>query len=202
MTHLSDADLLAWRDQGAGRDRVIDHLAVCDDCGARYAEMIRTRPAGANPTVLRPDAFVGRGRQAWRDANARSWRWAAAGLAAAAALALVAVVDRPAARPAGRSEAPIVRGGSLQAIEPVGDARLPLTFRWSSPVEASSYRLEVSDATHVVYAGTTPGDTLEAPPALASRLAPGARYSWRIVALDASGEPLAESPAASFVLGR
>lgn len=204
MTHLSDAELLAWRDDGAGRERVVEHLSVCDECGARYAEMIRTRPATADATVLQPVDFVERGRRVWREVNtrARTWRWAAAGLAAAAALTFAVVVERPAHPPAARSEAPVVRGGSLRPVEPVGEARLPLTFHWSSPVDAASYRLEVSDATHVVYSGTTPGETLAAPPALVSRLTPGERYTWRIVALDASGEPLAESPSASFLLAR
>ena len=63
MTHLSSEQLRQWRDAPteAARATVVGHLAVCDQCTQRYAELIRTRPLGdARPTLQVAD-FVVRG---------------------------------------------------------------------------------------------------------------------------------------------
>jgi hypothetical protein len=202
MSHLTDAELTAWRDHGAGRERVIEHLAACDDCGARYAEMIRSEPAPAG-TAFAAEAFVERGARVWGDVNrgSRPWPWVAAALTAAAVLAFL-VVARPAPAPRAPAAA-VVRGSSLDAIAPAGETRPPIAFRWSSPVDAASYRVVVADADgRIVYTGTAAAETLEAPADLTPRLAPGATFSWHVEALDADGAPLARSPAVRFQLVR
>jgi hypothetical protein len=66
MTHLTRADLTRWRDapDPADRDRIVLHLAECDECGALYADLMRTRPAAAGPDELEPAAFMKAGFEA------------------------------------------------------------------------------------------------------------------------------------------
>ncbi len=66
MTHLTRDELVGWRDapNPADRDRIILHLAGCDECGALYADLMRTRPATAGPETLEPAAFIEAGAKA------------------------------------------------------------------------------------------------------------------------------------------
>ena len=85
VTHLTRDELVRWRDaphQG-DRDRIVLHLAACDDCGALYAELMRTRPATAAAEVLAPAAFAKAGLKAGPTRPA-AWRRVANLLAAAA----------------------------------------------------------------------------------------------------------------------
>lgn len=66
MTHLTRDELVGWRDapNPADRDRIILHLAGCDECGALYANLMRTRPAAAGPEALQTAAFIEAGTRA------------------------------------------------------------------------------------------------------------------------------------------
>ncbi len=63
MTHLSSEQLQQWRDAPteAARATVVEHLAVCDQCSQRYAELIRTRPLSDDRPTLPLADFVARG---------------------------------------------------------------------------------------------------------------------------------------------
>src|SRR5438270_10029994 len=143
MSHLSTAQLVAYRDHDEERALVIGHLAVCDACGARFAALVRERPAEEGPRVLDSSDFIERGYRV-RGATPR-WTWvaAAAGIAALVVLAITiprhALVDRTGA--AGSPSA-ATRGGTVHLIEPRDRARTPLTFRWTSPVSAASFKIE------------------------------------------------------------
>lgn len=65
MTHLSSEQLQQWRDAPteAARLTVVGHLAVCDECAQRYAELIRTRPLDDVRPMLQMADFVARGRE-------------------------------------------------------------------------------------------------------------------------------------------
>src|SRR5262245_48020190 len=105
--HLSNAELLRWRDEGAGdRARIVAHLASCPACRQLAAELERERPADTPPARFDPKEFAPAGHRAFgrRPAGARlAW------MAAAAAL-LVAAVWIP-ARLWDRS-GPTLRGGT------------------------------------------------------------------------------------------
>lgn len=208
MTHLTQAELLAWRDSPseAGRGRVVAHLAACDQCGAAYAELIRTRAVEDPPSAaphFRAEDFVARGYSAGTPARARVLpfrRYLMLPLAAAAALALF--VWLPARRPAPDPVTPTgtVRGTSLQLLAPSGAVTGPIEFSWSSPVSPDRYALEVKDAAgqRVVYRETR-DDRVRADAELEAMLRPGMSYTWTVTALDAAGEVISRSQPASFV---
>lgn len=206
MTHLSLEDLKSWRDGEAAADRarIVGHLGACDVCGARYAELMRTRPAEAGPTVLNPEDFVARGLRVRRtpllrrwmpDIELSDWRLEVAAVAAIAILAVAIWQGRPAPAP----EA--VRGSGVQLIAPEGIVRPPLVFQWTSTLAAPRYRIEIlSTDGAVVYSGNVMNDRIDLTEPLRGRLQPGQEYSWRITALDADGTPIIESTARIFRL--
>ena len=63
MTHLSKSELVRWRDTPveADRTRIIGHLAVCDQCSAEYAELVRTQPLEQPRPNLDINAFLAAG---------------------------------------------------------------------------------------------------------------------------------------------
>ena len=63
MTHLSNDQLRRWRDAPDDADRasVVGHLAVCNACAGRYAQLVRRRPAEDDPVSLPVSDFVARG---------------------------------------------------------------------------------------------------------------------------------------------
>jgi hypothetical protein len=63
MTHLSRDALVAWRDHPTeeGRAVVVPHLAVCHECSAVYAELMRTLSVDAGPQHFNPADFQARG---------------------------------------------------------------------------------------------------------------------------------------------
>lgn len=142
--HLTDLELRAWREgRQDGRDRIVAHLAACDRCGGRLAELLRTAPAGAAPSAFDAEEFRAAGRAAgtFRAGPRRSvWRYAPAA-AAAAAVIIAAVYLGPL-----RRETSAVRGGetAVRLVQPSGSiAPSELRFAWEGP--PGSYRLRVFD---------------------------------------------------------
>src|SRR5262245_33351164 len=179
MTHLSGAGLGAWYDAGAERDRVLAHLACCDDCGARLAELVRL-DAPVGPAHVDP-SFVERGYRAYRPTRQRRNRSIAAA-AAIAATVLVAVGVWVQQSTIGHEAAPVqetatTRGTRLRLTSPLGTVRPPLVFVWESPVAAAQYRVEVREEGRVIYSERTTSQRLDASD-LAARLGPGRTYVW------------------------
>jgi hypothetical protein len=201
MTHLSREELARWWREGpeSDRERIVSHLAVCDDCGALYGDLIDAQPL---PTSLAPETrpdLVARALRAFRLPR-RGLRTflsppALAAVAAAAALlvAIGVVTLRPTADPGG------IRGTSLQPLSPIGQARPPVEFRWESPVRASRYRLEVLDAGGgSLFVLFSDAESLSLPEEQFEELEPGREYSWEVVALGPAGEEIMKAPRRSF----
>jgi hypothetical protein len=182
MTHLTEDDLVRWQagDRSIDRDKVITHLAVCDQCGARLAEIVRTRLPDTAPGVLSANEFVERGYRARRTIHRRGY-WMLPMAAAAAAVVIVAVVVRP-----WRAEAPLtlsgdeqaIRGNTIRAVAPIGRVTGPLRFEWISPLAAADYEVDVTDTDgYTIYSGRSSSERLELPSDAEARVTPGRLYS-------------------------
>jgi hypothetical protein len=200
MTHLTGEELLSWRDAGeeADRARVVGHLAVCDECGAAYAELIRTRPATGSAGEVEAVAFRKAGYAA-RRSGLPAYRpvLLAAGLAAVAA-AGVFLLARAGSPPPTDQQA--VRGTELVPLSPAGEVRAPFEFRWASPVSASSYRVDVIEPGGTTLHSIRTPIEAAAGPELRALLRPGVRYVWTVTALTADGRTIMTSAAQPFVV--
>jgi hypothetical protein len=143
--HLSRAELLEWRDDGAGdRERIVTHLAACAVCRQTAAELERHRPAEGPPVHLDVDEYVGRGYRAGAAGRQYgAWRWLAA------AAALLAVVLLPAWFNRVNESATVTRGGaaSIQPLQPrdTDVSADNLTFEWTGVSAEARVRLNVTD---------------------------------------------------------
>ena len=114
MTHLTRQEVSRWRESKApeDRERIVGHLAVCDECAALFDEPRDAEPMAALAPERR-DELVALGYAAYRsvkpsvvtDIRTRlgaHWKMAA-GLAAAAALVLSISARLPRRAATGRS---------------------------------------------------------------------------------------------------
>ena len=206
MAHLTRGELVRWRDVGADadRERMVAHLAECDECAAACAELVRTPPLEASDAVFDPEAFVATGYRA-RARQRRGWRalnWRPIALAASVALVVVAVVG-PLWRTGERGKRAVLRGvdDTLTLVRPVGDISGAdgLVFEWTS-TSAGRYRLTVSDLANLD-APLIARDVTEPRYAPTStereRLAKGHEYHWFVEYRDTGGRTVS-SPAARF----
>jgi hypothetical protein len=189
MTHLTRDDLTRWRDapNPADRDRIVLHLAACDECGALYAELMRTRPATAGPEELEPAVFMKAGADAGplpHDRTAPATRPAmlrrlALPLAAAAVLILgvTALLTR---------EPASFRGGDneLTLSAPSGTVDgSALTFEWTTLPGTPAQRLLVyalDDPSQPVVDAKNVTSPLRLTGEQTTRLRPGIDYRWMI----------------------
>lgn len=205
MMHLSADELRRWRDGEAegDRSRIVAHLAACDTCGARYAEMARTRPAGAPPARFVPADFVLRGEQVFAPpvrSRVGITRWAPAfGATLIVVLGLGYFLGRDIVDPVA-----VYRGGAkaVELVRPI-DTRVPaseLVFEWRANERQGPFRLRVIDLAAAdtpvidrenVRSGYRPSD------AERQRLKPGVTYRWFVEFRSASGGVDA-SPAGRF----
>lgn len=207
MTHLTLRELTAWRDgpSEADRARIVGHLAVCETCASRLAELVRAAAPGAgDATQLMSGDFVQHGYGVMRKRRGRLIVFrpqVLIPLAAAAAIALAVWLpsSRPESGPA--EEAPVVRGTRPQALTPSGEVSGPIVFTWASPVSPDRYGIEVKDAAgQRIFYRETPEARLTPDAALEAALLPGGRYLWTVAALDGSGEVIAVSEPRAFTL--
>jgi hypothetical protein len=204
VTHLTRQELTRfWRGEAADRERTLAHLAECDDCGALYGEIVDAEPP---PPEAVPPGLRARGRRVYRSADAGPrfavWRFALpVAVLAAAAVAVTMIPRQTPSPPAVPSPASGLRGTGLVALEPNGELEAPFVFRWSSAVQPASYAVEVRDARgSIVLRQDSRSERHALDAAARARLAPGARYEWRVVALDAEGTELTASRWLPFVL--
>lgn len=194
MTHLSREQLLEWRDHGApaDRERVLGHLAACEPCRRELSELARLGPVGDQPSQLDPRQFLPRGVAAWRGASVtwlrRPATWMVAAGAVAAAVLIGVVFQRPAPQPDTGFE---IRSDRLLAIAPAGEVASVSELRWSSPYNASRYRVSVRSGERVVATGETAEERF--PVTLTS-----GSYTWTVEALDANGRTIAASKPQAF----
>lgn len=203
MMHLTDDELVRWRDRGEAQDRerVLGHLAACDACRRRLVALVREAPVDA-PSAFDPQVFAPRGLQAYGAAARRTRRtWMGLGGLAAAAALVMAVWLRPGppVPPTGTTD---IRSTELQAIAPVGRVGAVSEFRWASPFAAARYRLTIRDAADaIVLTLETPAERVTLDESQRARLAPGS-YRWSVDALDASGAVIASSRPATVGIGQ
>lgn len=206
--HLELEELRRWRDDPdpADRDRIIGHLALCDGCGARLAELIRTAPVTDVPAPAFDTAgFEASGYRVRQPATTGGWR-ASIGVRVLAPLAAAAVLVLAIGTYVVRSPAPadrVVRGGGadVELVAPTGRdlPREKLTFEWKAE-GATAFALRVYDLAALdapvieregVRSGYVPTD------AERQRLTSGVRYRWFVEYRTPAGGTAA-SPAATF----
>jgi hypothetical protein len=203
--HLTGEELRRWRDGEAEADRarIVGHLAVCDACGGRYAEMIRTEPIEAAPSRFEPVDFVGCGERVFTPVPARRWGWTTR-WAPALAAALIVVVGLAyfAGRQGPRDAVYRGAGAGVELVRPI-DARVAaadLVFEWRADEQLGPFRLRVIDLS----APEKP--LIDRPGARSSytptdderqRLKPGVMYRWFVEYRSASGG-VDTSPAGRF----
>jgi hypothetical protein len=192
MTHLTRDDLLRWRDtpDPADRDRIVLHLAACDECGAVYAELMRTRPAAAGPEELVPAAFTKAGadagpvplaRPAPAAGSTRSARWRRFAVPlAAAAIVILGVTTLLKRDPVS------FRGGDSEPrlSAPSGSVDSgALAFQWTTPPDTPAQRLLIyalDDPAQPVVDTRNVTSPFRLAADQAARLRPGVDYRWMI----------------------
>jgi hypothetical protein len=183
---------------------VLTHLAECDECGALFGAVIDSEPV--RPDAAPPAPFlVRRAYRTYRDGVPVSrWRLrplALAGLGTAAMILLAVLL--PSVRDMSNPDrtATDVRGTSLQPLAPIGRVEPPLAFRWSSPVRASRYTVEIRDESRtLVLLLSSKDERVNLPREDLRRLVPGRAYSWEVIAFDAANTELIRGPARTFVV--
>jgi hypothetical protein len=182
MTHLTRDELVGWRDapNPANRDRIVLHLAACDECGTLYAELMRTRPAAAGPDALEPATFIKAGTAAGPILHRTvPWQRVAIPLAAAAVLILGVTTLL-------RREPASYRGADheLTLAAPSGTVdRSALTFQWTVPPATPSQRLLIyalDDPSQPVFDAKNVASPLRLTAEQAARLRPGIDYRWMV----------------------
>ena len=201
MMHLSDGDLKTWYEQGRAedRERVIGHLAQCDQCRRALAAIAAAAPALDGPVSVTVKEAVPMGYAARPGARAHSawsaWLRPAYGLAAAAVV-IVGVLW--VTSPARNVDEDAIRSSELLALSPAGSTNV-VEFKWESPLVAAKYRVVVRDAGGaLVYTGETAASPLTVDAAVRSHWATMTEYTWTVSALDAAGEIIAESKPQTF----
>jgi hypothetical protein len=198
MTHLSIDELRRWLETPSETDRgrILKHLATCEPCASRYAELVRTIGEPVTETPADVSAFLARGRAMRPPQRTAAW-WAARLVplaAAAAALLFIVAMPRPPV-----DTGVVTRGGSLRAAAPQGTIAAPLEFRWESDVAASRYLIEVVDGSgRRVLEARTDASPYRLPEDSREPLESGVDYRWMVTALDPRGEPLATSALTTF----
>lgn len=205
MIHRPDAELRSWLDRPdpADRDRIVGHLAGCDACSSRVAEMVRTAPLAQTDSRFDAASFrsagynVLRSRTGWR---LRSPLRTLAPLGAAAAVIMIVGGTYFVSR---REPARVTRGAEtgVELIAPAGGAgaREALRFEWRAPENTKPHALRVYDLASPVEPvisedGVNSGYVPTAEER--QRLKPGVTYRW-FIEYRSAGET-AVSPAGTF----
>lgn len=90
--------------------------------------------------------------------------------------------------------------GGVHLVSPVGDlTQAPAEFRWDAVPGASSYLVELKDVAGVTLASATSNQSvLPVTPEMKANMASGKPLTWKVTALDASGNAVADSSGGSF----
>jgi hypothetical protein len=90
--------------------------------------------------------------------------------------------------------------GGVHLVSPVGDlAQAPAEFRWDAVPGASSYQVELKDVAGVTLASaTSTQNVLPVTPEMKANMTSGKPLTWKVTALDASGNAVADSSGGSF----
>jgi hypothetical protein len=143
-------------------------------------------------------------RRRWLDFRALN----AAGLALAAMLLVVAVGvglrERrgPEVSALSGAEERTFRSGAVAALGPEGELeRAPTELRWQPVEGAASYTVRLMEVDRSdLWTAETRATSAAMPPSVREQVAPGKPLLWQVIARDASGTPIAESPVQRFRL--
>ncbi len=208
-----DAETLATLQEGrldaVHRRGIEEHVKSCTPCREAVVFLVRTGATGEFPEAL-PADVERRSEELLRDFGSlparRQSLWpmmlqVAAGLTLVAALAVGGFsLLRPDRVP---GDLGALRGDEpLTLVSPAGETGpKPVELRWVAHPNATRYRVVVLDEElQEVWSRTSPGPEplLVLDQAEQDLLAPGHRYTWRVVALNEFGARVGESPAAQF----
>jgi hypothetical protein len=209
MKHLTRNELERWRVEGPSvdRPRIVGHLAECDPCGSSYGDLLDASEVEKHELVTPSPDLLGRASRAYQRQSRPVLRfWTSQGLPAAAAAAMVAVMAGAALlrTPAIPADADwTIRSGSLQMLAPIGAVEPPVRFRWTSPVMAARYRIEVRDEEgRLLFLLFSSVEWADLPADRAHQLVRGHRYIWEVVALGERGDLITRGPSRAFVVSR
>jgi hypothetical protein len=92
------------------------------------------------------------------------------------------------------------RTGAIHLLSPVGNlTQRPEEFRWEPISGANSYTIELRDIAGVVLASAKSNqNVLSATPAMKAHMSSGKPLQWKVTALDASGNEIANSSGGDF----
>ena len=92
------------------------------------------------------------------------------------------------------------RSGAIHLVSPVGDlAQAPAEFRWDAVSGASSYPVELKDVAGMTLASAkSTQNVLPVTPEMKANMSSGKPLSWKVTALDAAGNAVADSSGESF----
>jgi hypothetical protein len=92
------------------------------------------------------------------------------------------------------------RSGAIHLLSPVGEqSSAPAEFRWDAVPNASSYVVDLKDVANVTLASAkSTQNVLAATPEMRANMLSGKPLHWKVTALDASGNPLADSNGETF----
>lgn len=93
-----------------------------------------------------------------------------------------------------------LRSGAIHLVSPVGDlTQAPAEFRWDAVTGASSYTVELKDVAGVTLASAkSTQNVLPVTPEMRANMSSGKPLTWKVIALDASGNTVADSSGGNF----
>ncbi len=94
----------------------------------------------------------------------------------------------------------ILRSGEVKLVGPMGDLnRAPSEFQWEAVPGAASYKVELTDAVNMPLASATSTQAqMQTTPEMKAAMQAHMPIKWKVTALDASGNKIAESSGGSF----
>lgn len=214
VSHLSEDELVAWRDSVSDDDAGIEaHLADCATCAAAYESLLQSpritelelgddlalatadsslyfKPADIIASTY---AFQLDPRTATKPFGPYAWRaWASIVGAVAVVSALIVLIPTP--KPSG-GVAGTDSKGTIELIGTNAAADPSAKVQWRSDVaEATQYQVVLKDdAGLVVFGLVTTASNASLPAEIRDRLQPERTYTWTVTALDTSANAMASS---------
>jgi hypothetical protein len=208
-------------DQKAADQKAAAHLSDCPNCQTElsllknFEASVPSADEGAAVAWIAAQLQRKQNTQVVKSAVARVSIWRAMFrvpyLAGAAALAVVLALA-VSLHHSGNQEHPTkiggggsygvsgFRAGAIHLKSPVGNlTQAPVEFRWEAFPGASSYSIELRDAIGTVLATkTTKQNVIVVTPEMKANMSSGKPLKWKITALDAAGNEIANSTGGDF----
>jgi hypothetical protein len=207
-------------DQKAADQKAAAHLTDCPNCQTElsllknFEASVPSADEGAAVAWIAAQLQRKQNAQVVKPAVARVSIWRAMFrvpyLAGVAALAVVLALgvslhhsgnqENPAKIGGGSDNVSGFRAGAIHLKSPVGNLpQAPVEFRWEAFPGASSYSIELRDAIGTVLATkTTKENVIVVTPEMKANMASGKPLKWKITALDAAGNEIANSTGGDF----